>query len=100
MSSAYTLILKNVKQETLNLIFLNILIYNIGVASLYIVNCATMCSFVLGKTTSKLVNTDTFPPDLLLISIHNKTRAYGRRKQFWVYVLIRLIYKLHFNKNR
>ena len=47
MSSAYTLILKNVKQETLNLIFLNILIDNIGVASLYVVNCATM--LYLGK---------------------------------------------------
>lgn len=56
MSSAYTLILKNVKQETLNLIFLNILIDNIGVASLYVVNCGFI---ILGKTTSKLVNTDT-----------------------------------------
>jgi len=59
MSSAYTLILKNVKQETLNLIFLNILIDNIGVASLYVVNSAVL--LYLGKP-SKLVNTDTSRP--------------------------------------
>ena len=82
MSSAYTLILKNVKQETLNLIFLNILIDNIGVASLYIVNCATYYA-LLGKTTSKLVNTDTSRPLDFDFGIHNTKHCKRLKTCIW-----------------